>query len=137
MDKTQIKAALIKNAAEAKQDRKDYFARKNPDYHYDHRDQSLRLETRALHIALAYLQYRPFNAVEKYEYSTRPEKMEISIWADRYTDQLKAIRTAKEILSMVEVVQVGMTTRTKVVDHPEFDSWIKGTYRQALVNEAA
>ena len=128
MNKIEIKAALIEAGAKAKQNRKDYFKDQPHKYDFDYRDRGLRTRTRGLHIALAYLQGRPFGAVEKYNYKTYVpnEKLTYSVWAERYQDQLAALKAATEILGFTETVTMAGRTVTRPAFNEQFENWVQG-----------
>lgn len=127
MNKTEIKAALIESGNEAKQNRKDYLAGRPHKYDYDYRDRDLRRQARALHIALAYLNGKPFKSCERYNYKTdETPKMTASVRAERMFEQFMAVHRAVSILGFTETLTIAGKTVTRPARSEEFENWVLG-----------
>ena len=143
MNRLEVKTAIIESGTKAKQNRKDYFERKECDLHWDHRDWKLKVNTRALHIVYAYITYKQFKSCEKYNYKLDVVNMTKERFEDRSMNQSVAINEAKEILGFVEVHKMPIQrslwplTRKVILPNEEFDNWVMGIARPMVLDVVA
>ena len=139
MNRLEVKAAIAEAAAKAKQNRKDYFERKDSNWHYDYRNHKLKVYTRALHIVYAYLRYKPFKSCERYNYKLDVDPLSKYRRVQRYDNQCIAVERAKEFLGFtVEMVIARPPLLHKIVTpNEEFDNWIMGIPRPIVADVIA
>lgn len=144
MNRLEVKTAIVESGTKAKQNRKDYFERKECNRHWDHRNYRLKVNTRALHIVYAYITYKRFKSCEKYNYKLDVVNMAKERLEDRSMNQAVAINEAKEILGFVEehkMTSIGRSlwplTRKVILPNEEFDNWVMGIARPMVVDVVA
>ena len=143
MNRLEVKTAIVESGAKAKQNRKDYFERKECNRHWDHRNHRLKVNTRALHIVYAYITYKQFKSCEKYNYKLDVVNMAKERFEDRSMNQAVAINEAKEILGFVEQYKMPTTrslwplTRKVILPNEEFDNWVMGIARPMVLEVVA